>query len=75
MHEEFDVSISNHGVLRRRARVHGKEALEVIIPVEEVGLKVDDAVEWDVSCFGAGEVEIGESSAAADGAGHNVVWM
>lgn len=55
--------------------MHGKETLEVIVPVEEIGLKIHDTVEGNVGCLGTRQVEVGESGAAADRAGHNVVWM
>lgn len=54
MHKISDVGISNHGALWCRAWVHREVALEMVIPVEEVGLEVDSARKWDEGCLGAG---------------------
>lgn len=69
------VSEANDGVVRQGAGLQADVALEVVVPVEEVGLEGDAVGFEGECCLGAGEVEVCEGRTAADGGGGDVIGM
>lgn len=59
----------------RWARLDAGEALQVVVPVQQVRLEIYAADERGGRGLGAGEVEIREGRVAADGDGCDVVWV
>lgn len=66
---------ADNGIVRGCGRVDVEVALEVVVPVEQVGLEVDVADKRDRGRLGAGKVEVCEGGAAADGARGDMIWV
>lgn len=70
-----NVGEANNSIVRQGAGLQADVALEVVIPVEEVGLEGDAVGFEGECCLGAGEVEVCEGRTAADGGGGDVIGV